>query len=191
MSNKAQNGNKGSILAYSLFGRFMVTGLIGALLTSYFQIPGIWAWNPKSPILRGGPPALLFPFGWQIVVQMGRSREKKGKRPVLRAGFFRDQVLGCCGEGNGGEGIATYTLPEGLHFLDLIRPDLVQKMANSDTYFKNIRIIRLFQENTADYRFKMYANRRFWRADLRGDRPLLPTREQNTAMGVFFWIWIR
>ena len=55
MSNEAQNGNKGSILAYSLFGRFMVTGLIGALLTSYFQIPGIWAWNPKSPILRGGP----------------------------------------------------------------------------------------------------------------------------------------
>jgi hypothetical protein len=71
--NLAQNGNQGSILAYSLFGRFMVTGLIGALLIIFFRIPGIRAWNQKSPVLRGGKPALLFPFGWQIAVQMGWS----------------------------------------------------------------------------------------------------------------------
>jgi len=34
---------------------------------------------PKSPILRGGKPALLFPFGWQIAVQMGWSRGKQEK----------------------------------------------------------------------------------------------------------------
>jgi hypothetical protein len=61
----------------------------------------------------------------------------------------------------GGEKIATHTLLEGQFFLDLIWPDLVQKMANSGTCFENTRIMRLFQENTADYRFKMYANRRF------------------------------
>jgi len=69
--NQAQNGNQGSILAYSLFGRFMVTGLIGALLIIFFRIPAIRTWDPKSPFLRGGKPALLFPFGWQIVVRMG------------------------------------------------------------------------------------------------------------------------
>jgi len=55
--------------------------------------------------------------------------------------------------------------------LDLIRPDLVQKMANSGTRFENTRIMRLFQENTPDYRFKMYANRRDCKAELRRDRP--------------------
>jgi predicted benzoate:H+ symporter BenE len=44
---QAQNGNRDSILAYSLFGRFLATGLIGALLTPYFQIPRIRAWNQK------------------------------------------------------------------------------------------------------------------------------------------------
>jgi hypothetical protein len=96
---------------------------------------------------------------------------------------FRDQVLGCCREGNGGEKIAPHTLPEGHHFLDLNGPDQVQKMANSGTCFENTRIMRLFPENTADYRFKMYVNRRDWKADLRWDRPLLPIREQNTAIG--------
>jgi hypothetical protein len=61
----------------------MVTGLIGALLTPYFQIPGIQDRNPKSPVLLGEKPALLFPIGWQIAVQMGWSRGKTGKRPVL------------------------------------------------------------------------------------------------------------
>jgi len=84
---------------------------------------------------------------------------------------FRDQVLGCCREGNGGEKIAPHTLPEGHHFLDLIGPDQVQKMANSGTCFENTRIMRLFQENTADYRFKMYVNRRDCKADLGWDRP--------------------
>jgi predicted benzoate:H+ symporter BenE len=68
VSNQSQNGNQGSILAYSLFGRFLVTGLIGALLSTFFQIPVIRAWNPKSPVLRGGKPVLLFPIGWQIAV---------------------------------------------------------------------------------------------------------------------------
>jgi hypothetical protein len=86
--NQAQNGNQGSILAYSLFGRFMVTGLIGALLIIFFRIPAIRTWNPKSPFLRGGKPALLFPFGWQIAVQMGWSRGKTGKRGVLDSGVF-------------------------------------------------------------------------------------------------------
>jgi len=90
--NRAQNDNRGSILAYSLFGRFLVTGFIGAFLNPYFQIPGIWAWNPKSPILRGEKPALLFPFGWQIAVQMGWSRGNEGKRPVLGVVVLRDLV---------------------------------------------------------------------------------------------------
>jgi hypothetical protein len=81
--NLAQNGNQGSILTYSLFGQFLVTGLIGAFLITFFRIPGIRAWNQKSPVLRGGKPALLFPIGWQIAVQMGWSRGKVGKRPVL------------------------------------------------------------------------------------------------------------
>jgi len=84
--NLAQNGNQGSILAYSLFGQFLVTGLIGAFLITFFLIPVIRVWNQKLPILRGGKPALLFPFGWQIAVQMGWSRQKKGKRPVLGIG---------------------------------------------------------------------------------------------------------
>jgi hypothetical protein len=70
-------------MAYSLFGLFAVTGLIGALLTPYFRITDIRAWNQKSPVLRGGKSALLFPFGWQIAVQMGWSRGNEGKRPVL------------------------------------------------------------------------------------------------------------
>jgi hypothetical protein len=82
--NIARNGNQGSILAYSRFGRFLVTGLIGALLITFFRIPVIRAWNQKSPIFWGGKPALLFPIGWQIVFQMGWSREKTGKRPFLR-----------------------------------------------------------------------------------------------------------
>jgi hypothetical protein len=87
ISNKAQNSNQDSIQAYSLFGRFLVTGLIGALLTPYFQISCIRAWNPKSPVLRGGKPALLFPFGWQITVQMGWSRGKTGKKACFEGEF--------------------------------------------------------------------------------------------------------
>jgi hypothetical protein len=58
----------------------LVNGLIGALLSTYFRIPVIRAWNQKYPILRGGKPVLLFPFGWQIAVQMGWSRGKTGKK---------------------------------------------------------------------------------------------------------------
>ena len=97
--------------------------------------------------------------------------EMKQNTAIGGVGVFRDLVLGCCREGNGGEKISPHTLPEGHHFLDLIRPDLVQKMANSGTCFQNTRIMRLFQENTADYRFKMYANRRDWKADRRWHRP--------------------
>ena len=93
------------------------------------------------------------------------------KNTAMGVGVFRDLVLGCCREGNGGERISIHTLPEGHHFLDLIGPGQVQKMANSGTCFGNTPIMRLFPENTADYRFKMYANRRFWKADLMGDRP--------------------
>jgi len=86
-------------------------------------------------------------------------------------GVFWDPVLGCCREGKWGEKISPHTLPEGHHFLDLIGPDQVQKMANSGTCFENTRIMRLFQENTPDYRFKMYANRRDCKADRGWDRP--------------------
>jgi len=34
-------------------------------------------------MLRGGKPALLFPIGWQIVVQMGWSRGKWKRTPLL------------------------------------------------------------------------------------------------------------
>jgi hypothetical protein len=87
--NIARNGNLGSIQAYSLFGRFLVTGLIGALLSTFFRIPVIRAWNQKSPVLRGGKPALLFPIGWQIAVQMGWSRGKGKRRAVLGMAVFR------------------------------------------------------------------------------------------------------
>ena len=109
------------------------------------------------------------------------------KRGVLGGGGFWDLVLGCCRESHRGEKIAPHTLPEGYHFLDLTGPDQVQKMANSGTCFENTSIMRLFPENMADYRFKMYANRRFWRADHRWDRPYLPIREQNTAIGGDFF----
>jgi hypothetical protein len=81
--NRAQNGNQGSIRKYSLFGRLTVTGLIGASLSTFFRIPGIRDWNPKSPVLRGGKPALLFPIGWQIVFEMGWSKGKGKRRPVF------------------------------------------------------------------------------------------------------------
>jgi hypothetical protein len=82
----AQNSNPGSIWAYSFFRPVLVTGLIEALLTQYFQILAIRAGNPKSPMLRGGKPALLFPIGWQIDVQMGWSRGKGKRRAVLGIG---------------------------------------------------------------------------------------------------------
>ena len=42
VSNKAQNGNQGSIWAY-LFPQVLVTGLIGAFLITFFRIPAIRA----------------------------------------------------------------------------------------------------------------------------------------------------
>jgi len=88
MSNKAQNGNQSSIRAYSLFGRFLVTCLIGAFLDPYSRIPAIRVWNPKSPVLREEKPALLFPFGWQIAVQMGWSRGKMQEGLFFKNGNF-------------------------------------------------------------------------------------------------------
>jgi len=67
----AQNGNLGSIQPYQVFGRVPVTGLIGALLIIFFQIPAGWVQNTGLPILRRGKPACLFPFGWRIVPAMG------------------------------------------------------------------------------------------------------------------------
>jgi hypothetical protein len=93
------------------------------------------------------------------------------RRAVLGVGVFRDLVLGCCRESHGGEKTTPLTLPEGHHFLDLIGPDQEQKMANSGKCFENTRIMQLFSENTTDYRFKMYANRRFWKADRGWNRP--------------------
>jgi hypothetical protein len=77
--NRAQNGNQGLILAYPLFWRFMVTGLMGAFLILYFPITGIRAWNQKSPVLLAEKPALLFPIGWQIVFRMGWSSGNERK----------------------------------------------------------------------------------------------------------------
>jgi hypothetical protein len=108
----------------------------------------------------------------------------KGKEgAVFGVGVLGDLVLGCSRVSHGGEKTAPHTLPEGHLFLDLIGPDPVQKMVNSGTCFENTRIMRLFPEKTADYRFKMYANRRVWKADLLGDRPGLLVRGQNTAIG--------
>jgi len=44
---KAQNGNRDSIQAYQVFSPVPVTGLIGALLTTYFQKIGIWTQNSE------------------------------------------------------------------------------------------------------------------------------------------------
>ena len=40
-TNKAQNGNLDSIMAYYLFDRIRATGLIGAFLGTFFQITGL------------------------------------------------------------------------------------------------------------------------------------------------------
>jgi hypothetical protein len=39
VSKKAQNGNRGTILAYSIFRQVRVTGLIGAFLIIFLLIP--------------------------------------------------------------------------------------------------------------------------------------------------------
>jgi hypothetical protein len=39
-------------------------------------------------ILPGDKPALLFPFGWQIAVQMGWGLGKWKRTPVLGIGIF-------------------------------------------------------------------------------------------------------
>jgi hypothetical protein len=66
LTNKAQNGNQGSIQAYSLFDRIRATGLNGAFLIIFSLIAGLRAWNPEQPILPGEKPACLFPFGRRI-----------------------------------------------------------------------------------------------------------------------------
>ena len=96
--NIARNGNQGSIRAYSFFMPVLVTGRIGALLSTFFRIPALRAWNQKSPVLRGGKPVLLFPIGRQIAVQMGWSRAKTGKRPVMGVSGFRAGLLSLLGK---------------------------------------------------------------------------------------------
>ena len=66
-----------------------------------------------------------------------------------------------------------------------ITPDLIRlpKMANSGTCSENTRILQVFPQNTADYHFKMYANRRFWEANLMGDRPELLVKEKKGCFG--------
>ena len=86
--NLAQNGNLGSIWAYSCFRPVLVTGPFGAHLSTFFRIPCIWAWNQKSPVLWGGKPVLLFPIGRHIAVQTGWSRGKGKRTPVLEGSWF-------------------------------------------------------------------------------------------------------
>jgi hypothetical protein len=69
----------------------LVTGLIGAFLSTFFRIPGVRAGNQKSPVLRGGKPALLFPFGWQIVFEMGWSMRKQKEGLFWGCGFSGDR----------------------------------------------------------------------------------------------------
>jgi len=57
-------------------------------LTTYFRITDILAWNPKSPVLRGEKPALLFPFGWQTSLFMGWSIGKRKKAWFGGSGFW-------------------------------------------------------------------------------------------------------
>ena len=59
----------------------------------------------------------------------------------------------------------------------------LHKMANSGTCSGNTRILQLFPKNTADYRFKMNANGRFWEANLMGDRPELLVKEKKGCFG--------
>jgi hypothetical protein len=61
--------------------------------------------------------------------------------------------------------------------------DRLQKMANSGTGFGNTRKMQFFYKNAADNRFEMCASRRYWKADLRLDQPLLPIRGKNPCFG--------
>jgi len=70
-----------------------MTGLIGPHLTPYFRITDTLAWNPKSPVLRGGKPALLFPFGWQTSLFMGWSIGKR-KKACFGDGVFGGSMAG-------------------------------------------------------------------------------------------------
>ena len=62
----AQNGNQDSIRAYLVFSIVPVTGLIGAILNTYFQKMRIRTQNSEQSSLRGEKPASLFPIGWRI-----------------------------------------------------------------------------------------------------------------------------
>jgi hypothetical protein len=73
----------------------------------------------------------------------GLKQGETGKRPVFGGGGFRDPVLGCCREGNGGEKLsALYGLrlaKEG--FLDFGISNLVAKRANLVAcFFKIVKI---------------------------------------------------
>jgi hypothetical protein len=74
-----------------------------------------------------------------------------------------------------------------------ITPDLIRlpKMANSGTCSGNTRILQVFPQNTADYRFKMNANGRFWEANLMGDRPELLVKEKKAWFGAWFFGYIQ
>jgi hypothetical protein len=75
--NRTQNGNPGTIRAYSYFSQVAVTGLIGALLIVFFQIPDVVRQNSESLILREGKPPFLFPIGRRISAQVGWGREMR------------------------------------------------------------------------------------------------------------------
>jgi hypothetical protein len=130
----------------------------------------------------GRKTGLIIPI-WLADRRSDGLEQEKQKKAFFGDAGFGGSCFGCSRESHGGEKTATHTLPEGHLFLDLIGPDPVQKMGNSGTCFENTRIMWLFQVNTADYRFKMYANRRVWKADHMRDRPILLVREQNTAIG--------
>ena len=62
--NKAQNGNQGSIQAYSLFDRIRITGLNGAFLIIFSAIAGLRAWNPEITDFTGRKTGLFIPI-WE------------------------------------------------------------------------------------------------------------------------------
>jgi hypothetical protein len=93
--------------------------------------------GPESEIasLAGRKTGLNIPYRMANRRSDGLEQGEREKNISSGGVVFRDLVLGCCRDSQGGEKIATQTFPEGHHFLDLIGPGLVQKMANSGTCF--------------------------------------------------------
>src|SRR4030043_1362320 len=81
----AQNGNQDLIRAYLVFSMVPVTGLIGALLNTYFQKMRIRTQNSEQSSLRGEKPASLFPIGWgrpRVIGQYSDNVKKPSFAPV-------------------------------------------------------------------------------------------------------------